>query len=280
MNVDDLGSRMKLFEGQTEGNLIPMLPAMCRIDGRSFSSFTMGLRRPYDERLSKLMVDTTKFLVKETCATCGYTQSDEITLSWYHPTMQTQMFFDGRIQKINSVVASMTSVYFISQILTNDALPIEYAAKLPHFDCRVWNVPKLEEAVNCFMWREWDCTKNSVSMAAQNYYKHKELMGKHSGELQELLFQKGINWNDYNRHFKRGTFVQRRKVIKKFSAMDIEALPPMHEARLNPNLMVERSEIQELDMPPFIKVTNKADVIFNGAEPLTEFNCTKESHEN
>ncbi len=55
-------------------------PLMIRLDGRAFHTFTAGLPRPFDSRLSKLMIDTTAHLVQETSAKLGYTQSDEITL--------------------------------------------------------------------------------------------------------------------------------------------------------------------------------------------------------
>ena len=83
-NKDSLWDRMKFYESQAcVEKLLPLIPVIARLDGKGFSKFTKGLKRPYDERLSKLMVETTKYLVKETNANCGYTQSDEITLVWY-----------------------------------------------------------------------------------------------------------------------------------------------------------------------------------------------------
>lgn len=60
-----------------------------------------------------------------------------------------------------------------------------------------------------------------------------------------------------------------------FTVEEIAQLTAKHEARKNPALTVERSEVQRLDMPPFAKVTNRVDVIFSGAEPkiLKEQDC-------
>lgn len=67
MKKMSLGDRMKLYERQYSGQrLMDLLPVLCRIDGRSFHSFTADLARPYDPRLSFLMTETTKFLVEET----------------------------------------------------------------------------------------------------------------------------------------------------------------------------------------------------------------------
>lgn len=257
---------MKSFEQNQAGQrCIPLLPVVARLDGKNFSSFTKGLGRPYDTRLTDLMVDTTKFLVEESNAACGYTQSDEITLAWYSSDSRSQIYFDGRVQKMVSVLAATCTAFF------NRELPAripEKAGLWPVFDCRVWCLPTLEEAANCFVWRELDATKNAITMAAQSYYSHKELDGKNGSEKQEMLFLKGVNWNEYPTAFKRGTYVARRKVRRKLSPEDIALLPEKHHARQNPDLEVERSEYRRLVMPPILKVTNRVGVIFRGEEPV------------
>ena len=140
---------------------------------------------------------------------------------------------------------------------------------MPVFDCRVWTVPTLMEAVNVFMWREWDCTKNSITQAASHYYSHKELHGKNGSEKQEMLFAKGINFNDYPVWFKRGTYVQRQKVFRKFTVEEIDKLPPKHNARINPDLIVERTDIEIIDMPILSQVINRVDVFFKGEKPTS-----------
>lgn len=263
---DSFGDRMKLYEMSEAGRkILPLLPVVARLDGRAFHSFVRGLNRPYDERLSSLMVDTTKYLVRETNANCGYTQSDEITLSWFCPTFASQIVFDGRVSKMTSILAAMCSVYF-NQMIPN-FLPKEYAKKSPLFDCRVWGLPNIVEAANAFLWREQDATKNSISMAARCYYSHNELKNKNGSEMQEMLWQKGVNWNDYPSFFKRGTYVQRKKVVSKFTTEELDRLPEKHNARKNPELKIERTEYVTLDMPPFGKVINRPEVIFYGEEP-------------
>jgi tRNA(His) guanylyltransferase len=91
---------------------MPLLPVCARIDGKAFHSWTRGMERPFDERLHNLFVATTTFLVEETQAKIGYTQSDEITLIWYSDDVDSQIFFDGKIHKMVSVLASMTTGFF------------------------------------------------------------------------------------------------------------------------------------------------------------------------
>lgn len=53
-----LGQRMKVYEGRETGRrCMPQLPVCARIDGKRFSQWTKGLERPFDARLSHLMID-------------------------------------------------------------------------------------------------------------------------------------------------------------------------------------------------------------------------------
>lgn len=256
-----LDDRMKFYEQQESKRLMPLLPACARLDGKSFHSFCSGLARPYDVRLATLMMDVTEFLVQETCANIGYTQSDEITLIWNATDYRSQIFMDGRIHKMVSILAALASSRF------NFFLPTRIPEKqhlMPVFDCRVWNVPNLEEAANLLLWRESDATKNSISMAARTVFSHNELLNKHGNEMQEMLWQKGINWNDYPDFFKRGTYFARKTVTRAYTGEELEKLPLKHEARTNPYLAVTRTDIQKLELPPMYQIENRVDFLFGG----------------
>ncbi len=263
---DDLGDRMKSFEGrEAKHTLMPKLPIMARLDGKCFSKFTKGLERPYDTRMSSLMVQLSKKLVKEYNALISFTQSDEISLVLYSDT-ETQIPYGARVQKLVGDMTAFASVEFNKML--PDFIP-EKQHLSPRFDCRVWNVPTKQEAANSILWRELDATKNSISMAAHEYFSHKSLHGKNGKEKMDLLMSKDINWNDYPPFFKRGTFVRRELIERKYTVDEIDKLPAKHQARTNPDLMVLRHEIMELAMPPFSKVTNRVGVIFNSEKPVT-----------
>ena len=264
---DTLGDRMKMYEQAESGRrLMPLLPVIARIDGRSFHSFTRGMERPYDEGLSSCMADTAKALVLETGACMAYTQSDEISLAWHQEDPKSQIWFDGRVLKMTSQLAAQATLAFYRLVL--ERMP-GYADRLPTFDARVWNVPDRKEGALAFLWREQDACRNSINMAASAYYSHKELHGKSSAERQEMLFRKGVNWNDYPARYKRGTFLQKRTVSTPFTADELDRLPPRHAARSNPGMLVDRKACVILDMPEFSKVVNREDVIFCGADPVT-----------
>ena len=296
---DNFGDRMKGYEKHETERFLPLLPIYARLDGKGFSKFTKGMQRPFDERMTRCMVETTKFLVEQTNATIGYTQSDEISLVWYSASVDSQVFFDGKKQKIVSVLASMATAKFNDMILEH--IP-EKSDTFALFDCRAFTLPNLVEATNALLWREQDATKNAVSMAARSFYSHKELMNQGRADMQEMMFQKGQNFNDYPAYFKRGTFVRRETFeVHAFDVVPengrncrtcfsyntptgtmpcILCTKTMHDNQLinrqvddrwyPKEQFVTRSRIVEMDMPKFSSVVNRVDVIFNGKDPETE----------
>lgn len=266
---DAFGNRMKMYEAQeAQRRFMPLVPIIARLDGKNFSGFTRGMPKPYYENLSSAMMALTQRLVAETGACIGYTESDEVSLVFYRDTVQSQVFLDRRIHKMVSILASMTTAWFNTEVIGH--LDKEYRRRVAMFDCRVWMVPNKVEAANAILWREYDATRNSISSAARAVFSHRQTLNKNGKELQEMLFQKGVNWNDYPSFFKRGSYYQKVKVARKFTAQELERLPAKHAARQNPNLVVERTEVRCLKMPPFGNVTNRVEVIFDGADPLTE----------
>jgi tRNA(His) 5'-end guanylyltransferase len=278
----DLEPRMKVYE-QTEAGrqLLPTLPVLARLDGRNFGSFTRNAKRPFSERFHALMVDTTRHLVDECGALVGYTQSDEITLAWHAPDIKSMLFFDGNVQKMVSTIAALASVRLnearytmssqigkIGEIVNETTSGLAWHMR-PTFDCRVWNVPSLTEASNVFVWRQADGVRNSVSMAARAHFSHASLHGFSRAEMQDRLMRdKGINWNDYPVGFKRGTFIQRARRARTYSAEEIARLPAKHAAREDPDLEVQRWELRERDFW-LTKIANREAVLFAGAEPAS-----------
>ena len=259
-----IGDRMKSYERiETDRRFSNTKPVYARIDGRSFSKFTKGMKRPYDIDMSQAMIETTKYLVQETNASIGYCQSDEISLVWFADDDKSKVFFNGRIQKMASNIASLATAAFLMQAIKN--WPEKCAHRLPSFDCRVIEMPSLEEAANMILWREIDATKNSISMAAHHYYSHKSLHKKTGEEKVSMLKEKGIVWDDYPAFFKRGTFIRSESYLTELTAEDLAKVPDAYKEL---NKTVTRNRIVEVDMPAFREVTNRVGVIFYGEKPL------------
>ena len=260
MNREDfelLGDKHKAYEARTESTLLPGCPVVIRLDGRAFHTFTKGMKRPYDERMSRAMIETTKDLVDQTSANIGYCQSDEITLAFMNSDPAVPFMFSGRVQKIVSIVASIASVKF--NRIIQETIP-ERAKMQPIFDARVFQYPTLWLATETFLWRETDATRNSLSMAVQSCYSHKECEGAGFRKKHDMLHAKGINWNEYPAFFKRGTYVQKRKCAKILTPEELARIPEMY--RPHPNVPVIRSVVQELELPPFTQMVDPAGIFF------------------
>ena len=269
MKSDDFGDRMKYLESfETSRKFLPTLPVYARIDGRSFSRFTKGMRRPYDKRMTDAMVQTTIELVEKTHAKIGYVQSDEISLVWHAPDYKSELFFDGKVMKMTSVLAGIATASFLNILWEHEDPEFRaFAKRKPHFDARVFSLPSQVEAANTILWRNADATKNAVSMAAHHYFSHKSLHKAKQAEMQERLFQeKGINFNNYEEAFKRGTFVNRVTVQRELTAEELENIP--EKKRPAPGTLFTRNKVQAISMPIFSKVTNRVGVIFNNEEPI------------
>lgn len=270
MKSDALGDRMKAYERrETDHRFMNFAPVVARMDGRGFSKWTAGLARPYDENLSKVMIEVTRRLVAETGARIGYTQSDEITLVMLVDEIGQSMMFDAKAQKLCSVLAAMTTSFFMVECIERGGEELaRRAMRAPQFDARVFQVPNRGEATNAVLWREQDAAKNSVSMSARSFYEHSELQGKTGPQMQEMMFQKGQNFNDYPSFFKRGTFLQART---RTETLPVEVQERMGlDASHAEQATVLRRSIERIEMPIFSKVVNRDAVIFEGAEPAVQ----------
>ena len=243
----DLDIRMKNYEKVTDQKLIRRMPVLIRIDGRAFHTFTKGFNKPFDDILINAMKETTKYLC-ENVQNCvlGYTQSDEISLLLVdYKELDTQPWFDNRIQKIVSNTAALATDKFKEAFInniekfgcenipdwdmggTNEWLTDQQAQDLNYiqtlcnaienkykgFDARCWNIPK-DEVTNYFFWRQQDCIRNSIQMVGQANFSHKELQNKSCNQIQDMLMErKGINWNDLPIYQKRGSCCVRNNIV-------------------------------------------------------------------
>ena len=234
---DELGKRMKeYYEQVPKYRLMRRTPVAIRIDGKAFHTFTKGFQKPFDEILGRTMRETMKYLC-ENIQGCvlGFTQSDEITLILIdYQNFNTSAWFDYEVQKMCSISASMATLAFNKFFSLNIAnnFDIEYIhmygpqtpedeyaitlmkaeTKGAMFDARCFNIPK-EEVTNLIYWRQLDATRNSIQMVGQANFSHKELQNKSCNDIQDMLMtQKGINWNDFPTHLKRGSCCVRKVV--------------------------------------------------------------------
>jgi tRNA(His) 5'-end guanylyltransferase len=200
MNPNEFESRMR--EGEFFHSLRLLSGAWCvlRVDGRSFSRFTEAhYEKPFDPRMHEQMVRTASALMEELEGLYAYTESDEISVL-FRPEWS---LFDREVEKLVSISAGVASATF--------TLAAGVAAV---FDSRVWMGVNEKAVVDYFRWRQSDATRcalngwcywtlrkegQSVSQASR------ALHGKSVGFKNELLFQRGINFNEVPLWQRRGT---------------------------------------------------------------------------
>lgn len=219
------------YENRSKTYLVRRMPVIIRLDGKAFHTFTRGFNKPFDDVMMQTMQQTTLKLCQEIQGCVfGYTQSDEITLVLVdYNDINTDAWFDYSVQKMCSVVSSMCTLYFnkifaemVDVFIANsDVTPEEEKLERVYnkaidkgamFDARVFNIP-VEEVTNCVLWRQQDATRNSISSLAQSKFSAKELHGKNSSQMQDMLMEKyGINWNNLTIPEKRGTAVYKRTI--------------------------------------------------------------------
>lgn len=178
-----------------------------RIDGKAFHSYTRNFKRPFDDTLTNTMDRTAIELCKSIQGVqFGYVQSDEISLVLTDFTdIHTEAWFNGNLQKTVSVAASIATMAFNEETRTQQTAFDPTAT----FDARAFTIPDREEVMNYFIWRQQDATRNSIQMVAQSLYSHKELHNKNNSQLQEMIFQKGQNWDCCSPRNKRGSAILR-----------------------------------------------------------------------
>ena len=177
-----------------------------RLDGRSFHKLAsdLNLTKPYDENFYKVISNVCEDLFKEFSPLFVYTFSDEISL------LLENIPFDGRIEKINSVIASFTASSFVMHYDAEFKKP-------PAFDSRI--IPISDgDILKYFKWRQDESWRNCVNSHGIYYLKSKysnsvandKINGMNLNDVHELLYQNGINLNDVDTYKKRGIGVYRK----------------------------------------------------------------------
>jgi tRNA(His) guanylyltransferase len=188
-----LSARMKAYEAATGPALPSKSWAVLRLDGKSFHTYTKDLQRPFDFKFMEDMLDLTTFLSRKVGgAVFSYTQSDEISIIFHDlGSPQHQHWFAGKVQKIVSVAASYAGAYwsFLRGEVDNFGV----------FDARVFALPSAVEVKNYLLWRQQDAMRNSLFMAASEFYSHTALLGRSGPEKVSMLAEAGKDWaKDYS----------------------------------------------------------------------------------
>jgi tRNA(His) guanylyltransferase len=208
---DLLGDRMKSYEDRFRYYLPRRSYTLLRLDGKAFHTYTKGLDKPFDVDLINSMDSTAKFLCEKIQGSkIAFVQSDEITILLEDfKSIQNEAYFDGNIQKISSISASMASAFFNNNM---KEISEKKNNSLAFFDCRCWSLSDPFEVENTFIWRQKDAIRNSIQLVAQSLYSPKELFKKSQLALIDMIHEKSSKtWDSYPDGLKYGRVVIKRK---------------------------------------------------------------------
>ncbi len=238
MKTNELSELMKTYEMTYEHVIPKRLWIVVRLDGRGFTKFTKSsdrFEKPFDIRFHDAMLLTTEALMNSGLEVLlGYTQSDEISLV-ISPTDGT---FGRRVIKILTVLSGEASAFFSVHF-----------SEATVFDARVLALPDIESVSEYLFTRQEDAHRNALS--AQAYWAlrkeglngtqaSKLLHGASVSEKNELLFKRGINFNETPPWQRRGSCVV-------WETYEKEGFNPLMEEKT----MVERrrlSQVRDLSM--------------------------------
>ena len=202
MKFDELDKTMRVYEQSLDQRIVPDMYMVARLDGRNFTRLTRETCRfeaPFDERFRDLMLHTARHLMS--CGfsvVYGYTQSDEISLLF---ALEEQAF-NRKTRKLNSVLAGEASAVFSLEL-----------GRPAVFDCRVAPLPNVERVCDMFSWRQEDAHRNALNGHCYWALRREglsareaelRLRGRSVADKNELLFSRGVNFNDLPAWQKRG----------------------------------------------------------------------------
>lgn len=228
-----IGERMKTKEKEQIFNVLPWQYAILRYDGHSFSKFTSGFQKPFDDHMKNAMQLTLIDIINKFNPTIGYVQSDEISIiftpyyknkeDWEKADKKSLHPFNGKRDKLISIIAGYTSVrfnYHINCLINSDPdIKTKYNPTFiekiqnyeQHFDGRlsVFNSDEISEVLNYFVWRKNDCIRNCLSSYTRYHYGSKQLLHKKFDEMVQMLESTEHNFNNINPEYKFGVFAKK-----------------------------------------------------------------------
>lgn len=191
------------------------MPIIIRLDGRYFSRYTkaMKLEKPFDLRLRDIFIGISKDIIKEFNAKYIYTFSDEINI------LLENIPFNGRIEKIDSIMASYATSSFSKHLFKNEELFKKSMESdiLASFDSRI--IMTHQNIENYFKWRQDEAWRNCINSYAQALL-NKTHTSKQTAQIlyklskkdiHDLLYENGINIAHVPTWQRRGIAVYKEK---------------------------------------------------------------------
>ena len=191
---------------------MPKLPIVICTNIKSASKITSLVDKPFCSKFSECMLSTMKKLCidVEGCV-FGYSFNDEIVLILKNDqTPDTLPWFDNKVQKITSLISTVSSSYF-KEVSSSINLPL---SSDPIFITNVFAVPNVMEATNTLVYKQQHNFHTSIQFACfyelLNKYDKNTIREMLSGlsvddKISLLKEECNVDFNNYPSTFRRGS---------------------------------------------------------------------------
>ena len=193
----------------------PTTPFFARLDGRRFKTVSekIGAKKTFDKRFARCLVKSARAVYRSGFnPALIYVASDELNVLFLYTAP-----FRRRVEKINSILAGITSSAFSLSILKNFGKNL-----ITSFDSRII-VSSQEKIVEYLGWRQRDAWRNHNNAYAYWLFRKmghapskaaKMLKGLKSRDLHDVLFRHGVNLAKTPQWQRRGILVYREPYKK------------------------------------------------------------------
>jgi tRNA(His) guanylyltransferase len=215
-----LRDRIEGYQHLSDHKLLPRIPLIISVNGRSFSKITNLLDKPYCNKFGECILNTMLKLCNEVEGVLfAYQHNDEIVLVLRNDQNQdTSPWYENNTQKICSVVSSIASLHFNKCCA---AIELNLMGE-PLFISQIFAVPNIAEAINTIIYKQQHNFHTSIQFACfyellKKFDKTtiKEMLnGLSIDERIDLLRQEcEIDFNNYPISFRRGSMCYRAPQI-------------------------------------------------------------------
>jgi tRNA(His) guanylyltransferase len=206
-----LRDRIEAYQASADTRLLPRVPIVIVINGRSFSKLTSLLDKPYCPKFTECILNTMLRLCTDVeGALFAYQHNDEIIIiARNDQSTDTAPWYDNRAQKISSITSSIATLHFNRCAAAIDLNLMGEAI----FSSQVFVVPNIMEAINTLVYKQQYNFQTSIQAAC--FY---ELLNKYDkGTIKEMLNglsldekidllqqESQVDFNNYPVSFRRG----------------------------------------------------------------------------
>lgn len=229
------------YEDLHNYKMMPKLPVIIHINGRSFSKITSLLEKPYSEKFANCLASSALQLCLEIeGAILAYQYNDEIIIVARNDQSNDSVpWYDNKVQKIASACASITTMHFNNLATENNLNLVGDAV----FTANTYTVPSIVEAIQLIAAKQ----QYNMHVAVQNACTY-ELLKKYDKSIMSQMLT-GLDTEEKINLLASECGVQ----FYKYNSAFIKGIACYRSPKIVNNNIIKNKWIINSDLPFFIK---------------------------